>query len=369
MKGVFFSSVALFFLITAGLWAEVVEDGSTAKKMASPEPSAEPQNAVTVSGLALYEHALTVPPVKGLPDKSALSSLSPMSYEVFPRLFYTNATFLGRYWVESESESYALRSFTANQLLNTTILAYYGSPVSKKMGILGRFNKESIAQQLTALSRDYDSANGDKSVQTAFYLIYGTCWPEGKIGYLSDKIVKEYIEYALKNNMIVFLDHQIGKFGVEDSMAKLLPWLRYPNVHLALDPEWRTLKPMQEIGRVEAAEINAAQRMMQRYIIDNDLPGSRMLVVHQFNSCMIQNRPTVRADYDRVLLVHCADGFGKPNVKLGSYLYNVIASNMPLKGYKLFYKSGLPGAGFDDPLLRPQDVMGLNPCPVLIMYQ
>jgi hypothetical protein len=84
---------------------------------------------------------------------------------------------------------------------------------------------------------------------------------------------------------------------------------------------------------------------------------------------MIQNRPTVRADYDRVLLVHCADGFGKPNVKLGSYLYNVIASNMPLKGYKLFYKSGLPGAGFDDPLLRPQDVMGLNPCPVLIMYQ
>jgi hypothetical protein len=81
--------------------------------------------------------------------------------------------------------------------------------------------------------------------------------------------------------MLVFVDHQIGKHSVKESMERILPFLRYPNVHLAIDPEWRTLKPMKEIGSITAEELNQAQRIMQDYMVANGISGIRMLVVHQ----------------------------------------------------------------------------------------
>jgi hypothetical protein len=94
-----------------------------------------------------------------------------------------------------------------------------------------------------------------------------------------------------------------------------------------------------------------------------------MLVVHQFQEKMIRNRDLVRANLDRVLLVHTADGFGSPAVKRNSYAQNSRAENIPVKGFKLFFKSEFPLAGWDNPLLSPAEVMALEPRPSLIMYQ
>jgi hypothetical protein len=149
----------------------------------------------------------------------------------------------------------------------------------------------------------------------------------------------------------------------------MLPYLRYSNVHLALDPEWRTTRPMQEIGTVSAEEINRAQQVMEDYILEHQLPGERMLVIHQFNWRMIGNREQVNSGFNRVRLIHCADGFGSPHLKRSSYAYNAEASNMPIKAFKLFYNLGIPGAGYDNPLLTPREVYELNPRPYIIMYQ
>jgi hypothetical protein len=169
--------------------------------------------------------------------------------------------------------------------------------------------------------------------------------------------------------MLVFVDHQIGKYTVKEAMERILPFLKYPNVHLAIDPEWRTLIPMKEIGSISGDELNEAQRLMNDYIIDKGISGIRMLVVHQFHEKMIRGRDRVRADFERVLLVHTADGFGSPALKRNTYSLIAKAENMPMKGFKLFFKSEFPLAGFDEPLLRPEEVMGLDPRPVLIMYQ
>jgi hypothetical protein len=165
------------------------------------------------------------------------------------------------------------------------------------------------------------------------------------------------------------VDHQIGKYSVGEATRRLLPFLRYPNVHLALDPEWRTTKPMVEIGSVSAEEINDAQRVMQDYLIENGLPGERMLVIHQFHFKMIGGRERVLATFPRVRLIHCADGFGPPAVKKVAYNFNAQAPNIPVKGFKLFFKSGVPGTGYDEPLMRPEDVISLEPRPYLVMYQ
>jgi hypothetical protein len=253
--------------------------------------------------------------------------------------------------------------------LNNDIIALYGKPGSRGMGLLGQYSLEGIEPVMNEYVRMYDAANGQRGVIPAFYIIYGTCWPEGEIGLLSDSVVKQYIEFAAARGWDVFLDHQIGKYTVESAMKKLLPYLKYPNVQLALDPEWRTTKPMQEIGYVTADEINTAQKMLQDYLIEHNLPGRRMLVIHQFKPKMISNRNQVRSDFDLVQLIHCADGFGSPTLKKSTYAQNAEAKNIPIKSFKLFLKPTIEGAGSDVPLMTPEDVFSLNPRPYLIMYQ
>jgi len=252
---------------------------------------------------------------------------------------------------------------------NAQVLAFYGHPGSKNMGILGRYPKEELARLIKSYARLYDEANGGLGLIPAFYLIYGTCWPGGEIGYLKDSIVEDYVEYARKEGMLVFVDHQIGKYGVEAAITRILPWLKLPNVHLAIDPEWRTESPMLEIGAVGSEELNRAQELISGYMKAEGIPGTKMLVVHQFNAKMIRDRDFVRADYEGVILVHISDGFGPPGVKRGAYAFNAKADNMPVKGFKLFFKSELAGAGYDEPLLEPAEVAALDPSPVLVIYQ
>ncbi|MDR1211948.1 MAG: hypothetical protein LBK40_06925 [Spirochaetaceae bacterium] len=276
------------------------------------------------------------------------------------------------YWAMTENELALQASRIEDErslLLNQDILAFYGHPLSRRMGILGLYPLEELDRRLSALADEYLEINNGRGIKKAFYIIYGTVWPEGQIGILNETVLQNYIQYALDHDILIFLDHQIGRYGVIDSLKRMFPYLRYPNVHLALDPEWRTEKPMEEIGSVSAAEINEAQRVMEDYIREHKIPGERMLVIHQFNWRMIRNREEVRSDFEKVRLVHCADGFGSPSIKRSSYAYNARAVNIPVKGFKLFYNLGTPGAGYDEPLLEPREVLSLDPRPYIIMYQ
>lgn len=293
-------------------------------------------------------------------------------YRLFPALYKRNAVLELPMTVPNRSgnpNSQGGFSERVPLLANNTIVSFYGHPFSKNMGILGLFSKEEIAEKVKYYARLYDEVNGAKGVIPAYYIIYGTCWPKGEIGYLSDTVLESYIAYAQEQDMLVFVDHQIGKYSIRESMEKILPFLKYPNVHLALDPEWRTLSPMKEIGSITAQELNEAQKIMQDYIVANNISGIRMLVVHQFAEKMIQNRSQIRSDFDRVLLIHTADGFGSPSLKKNTYALNAKAENMPIKGFKLFFKSDFPLAGFDNPLMSPAEVLALDPEPGLIIYQ
>ena len=254
-------------------------------------------------------------------------------------------------------------------LLNNDVFALYGKPGAYTMGILGRYSLAEIEAVMNEFVARYDAANGQRGIIPAFYIIYGTCWPEGEIGILNDGVTREYIEFAAERGWLVFLDHQIGRYSVKSAVEKLLPWLEYDNVHLALDPEWHTDKPMREIGSVTGEEINLAQQMMQDYLAKRGLPNRRMLVVHQFKPMMIRNRDAVRSDFELVKLIHCADGFGPPQVKIDAYALNAAATNIPLKSFKLFLKPTIAGAGYDQPLMTPEEVLALKPRPYMIIYQ
>ena len=314
------------------------------------------------------------------PEKTAAVPTSQIEWKpVFPRALFRNQPEISVMEAAGLAGPIEYRDIVKNSerakqglqsvLLNSDIFALYGKPNARTMGILGQYSLKEIEPIMKEFVKLYDTANGHRDIIPAFYIIYGTCWPEGEIGILSSSIAEQYIAFAAERGWYVFLDHQIGKYSVADAMNKLLPFLKYPNVHLALDPEWRTTKPMKEIGSVTAAEINEAQQIMQKYMLDHGIGGRRMLVIHQFNAKMIKQRHLVKSNYERVQLIHCSDGFGPPQLKKETYMYNAAAKNIPLKSFKLFLKPTVAGAGYDVPIMKPEEVFMLDPRPYLIMYQ
>ena len=105
--------------------------------------------------------------------------------------------------------------------------------------------------------------------------------------------------------MYVVLDLQPGRSDFL-SQAKLFEdYLKEPNVGLALDPEWR-LAPgqvhMQQIGSVDAAEINETTEWLAELTAEHELP-QKMVILHQFQLAMIQNREEVNTDHPELAIV------------------------------------------------------------------
>ena len=249
------------------------------------------------------------------------------------------------------------------------VVAFYGHPFSTGMGILGENSIEDNAERLRDLAAEYDQFNGDRGVVPGFHIIYATATVEADVRILQRAKLMEYIRFAEENDFVIILDHQIGQHDVVSSVETMFEFLEYDSVHLAFDPEWSTDRPNEVIGSVTAEEVNEVQRLMQEYMVENDIEGRKMLLVHQFNWRMIKNRERVRADFERIDLVHNADGFGPPDDKRASWEYNVQATNIPLKGFKLFLPKSWRDGGYDDPLMTPEEVFSLEPRPVVIQYQ
>lgn len=248
------------------------------------------------------------------------------------------------------------------------ILAYYGSPYTRKMGILGDHSPEKLATLLKVKAAEYTQPNNGRGVITAFHIVYASVQPKGEIRFVKKEIIEKYIQVAKKNDMLVILDHQLGRHPVEKAISELLRYAEYENVHFAIDPEWRTENPGNKIGSVSGQEVNKVQELIQQFLQKHQIPGKKILVVHQFRYEMLTDRQRIKADYPRIQLVHTMDGFGAPFLKKDSFAFNAKATNMPLKGFKLFYNDRRSWS-YDQPLMSPAEVLALKPQPVLIMYQ
>ena len=177
------------------------------------------------------------------------------------------------------------------------------------------------------------------------------------------KTLTAYADYAAANNLLLFLDLQIGRGTVVDEIEKVRPLLLLPHVHLALDPEFAVDEgetPGDYIGSLTAESITYAQRTLADISAANGLPP-KILIVHQFREDMIGNKEQL-APVPGVQLVIDADGFGAPALKTD--VYNILVRDEPVEfaGVKLFYKQ-------DKPLMTPAEILALNPSPDLIIYQ
>ncbi|MGD9892611.1 MAG: hypothetical protein AB7R89_16985 [Dehalococcoidia bacterium] len=253
-------------------------------------------------------------------------------------------------------------------LSNHRIVSFYGTPLAPGLGILGQASPVEVIGWLRMQADAYAALDPERPVQPALHLIYAMAQRESgadglHLGRLSDALVEEYIALARENDLLLFLDLQMGRSTIADEVGTITRFLTEPHVHLALDPEFAWgpgVTPVEDIGHLTAAQVNEAQAMLQGIAQENGLPG-KILIVHQFRASMLPDKAAI-ASYEGVELVIDMDGFGPPAAKLATYDAVITRDAVQYPGVKLFYEH-------DVPLMMPDDVLALPPRPVVVIYQ
>ena len=249
------------------------------------------------------------------------------------------------------------------------IVAFYGNPLSKRMGILGEIAPEEMLRRLEATATEWAKADPERKVLPALHLIsvvaQGYPGPAKKYRLqMPDSIVERVAGWAEERGWLLFLDIQPGLSSVEAEIPHLIKYLKRPYVHLSLDPEFAMKdgkRPGTDwMGRMDASEVNHAIDVLAKVVEENDLPP-KVLVVHRFTRNMLTNASKIRLD-PRVQVVIDMDGYGPPGAKMGAYRWFVVRHPVQYTGWKLFYKN-------DKPIMTPEQVLGLYPKPMYIQYQ
>jgi len=236
------------------------------------------------------------------------------------------------------------------------------------MGVLGELPPDSMMAQLRATAAEWTAADSNLQVQPALHLIVTVA--QGKPGRdgmhrlrMPNELIDRVAGWAESNNWLLFLDVQVGHSTVQKELARLLPYLARPYVHLALDPEF-SLKdgtaPGRRIGTMDAEDVNYASRTLAGLVDSLKLPP-KVLIVHRFTQRMLTNYRDIQLDA-RVQLVIDMDGFGDRPLKRSVYRDFIVKEPVQFTGFKLFYKN-------DRPMMTPDEVLSLSPQPVYIQYQ
>jgi hypothetical protein len=252
------------------------------------------------------------------------------------------------------------------------IVAFYGSPRSDRMGILGELPPTEMLAQLDREVAAWERADPSTPVRAALHAIAvmatGDPGDDGKYRLrMPSSAIEDVIEWAESRDAIVILDIQTGHSTVAEELSRLMRYLKLPNVHLALDPEWSMSEgvvPGKRIGSMRADDVNHAIDVLAKLVEAEGLPP-KVLVVHRFTQAMLPDAQQVKQD-SRVQVVLNMDGWGPPHTKVDSYRRFVARAPIPFKGFKLFYKNDRRDGSR---MLTPTEVLALSPVPIYVQYQ
>ena len=245
------------------------------------------------------------------------------------------------------------------------VIAFYGNSQSAALGVLGETSPQEAAPRLAAAAAPF--ATPDRPVLGAYELIVsvvqGSPGADGNFtAPTAPEQIQAWLDAARANGLLLILDVQPGRASFVDVVKQYEPFLRQPDVSLALDPEWRMGPdeiPGQTIGSVDVAEVNEVSAWLADIVKQGNLP-QKLFVIHQFTTSMIVDRPAL-ADRPGLATVIHIDGFGTQAQKVQKY--QALRVNPPFhNGFKLFYDE-------DTDLFTPAEVLAFPNPPDLVTYQ
>jgi hypothetical protein len=246
------------------------------------------------------------------------------------------------------------------------VVAFYGAPQDRELGVLGIGSPRLAARKLERQARPY--ARPGRPVLPAFELIAAIVTGEAGDGgdhsmRQEPATIQRYLRAAREHKMLMLLDIQPGYAPFLQEAEALEDFLREPDVSLALDPEWSMDPPQlpgQQIGSTDAATINEVSRYLSSIVRRYDLP-QKLLVVHRFTGDMIEAEHDLERNPGVALVVN-VDGFGDQPNKISKYNEFTRDLRRRFNGFKLFYEE-------DTNLMKPNQVLRLRPQPDLVVYE
>ena len=253
------------------------------------------------------------------------------------------------------------------------IVAFYGNLYSKKMGILGELPKDEMLKKLQEEVNKWKVADTSMPVIPALHYIAVTAQgAAGKDGKHRMRMpfhqIDTIISWAKPINALVFLDIQVGASRVKDEVPLLEAYLKLPNVHFGIDPEF-SLKngetPGTKIGTFNADDINDAVDYLADLVRKNNLPP-KILMVHRFTLGMVTDYTRIKK-VPEVQIIMDMDGWGDKILKNSTYLRYIRKEPVEFTGFKLFYKNDIR----KDPngMFTPEELLKLIPRPSYIQFQ
>ena len=253
-------------------------------------------------------------------------------------------------------------------LKENRLVAYYGTPQSEYMGVLGESDPETMMAQLKEQTAAYSAADpsrpGVPTVELIVSIAQRDPGPDGiYLSRMPHDTIEQYARLAEENGALLMLDVQIGLSTLPYEINAILPFLERPNVHLAIDTEYAVAPgqvPGVDLGGVSGYDIQEVVEFLDRLVEEKNLPD-KVVVVHQFESGIVFDKEAIKPTENVQVVLH-ADGFGAPENKISKYDLLVAGEPIQYGGFKVFYTQ-------DAPVLSPEDVLSLNPSPVVISYQ
>ena len=180
--------------------------------------------------------------------------------------------------------------------------------------------------------------------------------------------IDSVLSMAKEIDALVFLDIQVGLSTLQKEIPEFEKYLKMPNVHFGIDPEF-SMKggqaPGKVVGTFDAADINYATEYLAKLVRENNLPP-KILVVHRFTQAMVTNYKQIKLRPE-VQIVMDMDGWGHQARKINTYRQFVYKEPVEYTGFKIFYKNDLKEA--NSHLMTPEEVLQLKPQPIYIQYQ
>jgi len=253
------------------------------------------------------------------------------------------------------------------------IIAYYGNFYSKGMGVLGQYDEATMLAKLKSEVKVWHDADpATPTIPGIHYIVTTAQGSAGADGKYRLRMPEDQIQKAIRiaNDVhgVVFLDVQVALSNLPAELPRLEPYLKEPNVHLGIDPEFAMhngAKPGSVIGTMSATDINYAISFLDKIAKENNLPP-KILVVHRFTNGMVTGYKSIKPT-ENVQVVMDMDGWGFGAKKINTYKQVITSEPVQFAGFKLFYKNDLKPPSTR--MLTPQEVLSLQPAPIYIQYQ
>lgn len=253
------------------------------------------------------------------------------------------------------------------------IVAYYGNLYSKKMGALGEYPEDEMLARLEAEVKKWEVADPKTPVLPALHYIAVVAQASpGEAGKYRLRMpgseIEKVLKMAEKIDAIVFLDVQVGFSTLQSELPFLEKYLKLPQVHLGIDPEFSMkngIRPGKVVGTYDAADINYAANYLAELVRENNLPP-KILVVHRYTQKMVTNYKLIKS-LPEVQVVLNMDGWGGKAKKINTYQQFIYPEPVQFAGFKLFYKNDVWEPGTI--LFTPEELLKLRPRPIYIQYQ